>query len=136
MTRRKAFLARPRLHVSRAMSSPVRPFVHAQVILKGPDGVRILLASVHTIDGSSSGHQIRGTADRRRAFKKTCLENVTVDMFRTRRTHPLLKDLAQQPVIMCCDDLNLDTNSVVAAVQDLSREIGTSFTVVCEGWGE
>ena len=136
VTRRKAFLARPRLHVSRALSSPVRPLFHAQVLLVGPDGVSILLGNVHTIDGSGA-HRIRGRQDQRQQFKRKCLENVMADLFETRRRRTFATLQGQLlPAIMCCGDLNLRTDDVVQAVQDFPTEIGASMTVVGEGWGE
>jgi hypothetical protein len=108
---------------------------HAQVLLVGPDGVSILLGNVHTIDGSGP-HKIRGNGKKRREFKKTCLEYVMKDLFETRHRRTL-DPLQGQPRIMCCGDLNLKTDDVVAAVQDFPSETtGPSITVVGEGCGE
>ena len=109
----RPFLALPRLHVCRALPAPVRPLVHAEVLLVGPDGVRNLLANVHTVDGSKD-HQIRGNADQRQQFKRQCLENVMADLFETRRRRTFATLQGQLlPAIMCCGDLNLRTDDVV-----------------------
>ena len=131
------------IRLSRPQSLPctVRPLVHAQVLLDGQDGVRILLANVHTIDGSSKGHNISGGAEQREKFKKCCLRRVIDDMVATRRNRTLASlqgqtETQQQPVIMVCGDLNLQSKSVVECVQDLGPSITTPLTAVGEGWGE
>ena len=125
------------IRLSRPQSLPctVRPLVHAQVLLDGQDGVRILLANVHTIDGSSKGHNITGSGAQRDKFKKECLQRVINDMAQKKRALASLQG-QPQPVIMVCGDLNLQLKHVVECVQDLGPSITTPLTAVGEGWGE